>query len=394
MPDFRPIHLKKGVLCAIAEAASGTPQDPGTTVGIEFRAMSFKPDAAVLESGEYTPSLDPGDPAIGSVKGKLDFEVLLKGALAGAGILPEWAALPGCCNWQLTITAAAVPVAPEACLAGGSTTTAKLGASASATDQIYRGMPITFTGAVAGTTIITDYNGATKTATLADTMSGAIIGTTSWQIPPNVTMQPISPTTPVTDTLDFYEDGLKYRFFGCAGEMVSNWVSANQPVLKFSMTAYGFTEADVALINPTLEKTIRAPVWKGGVMTFDRLPAALKTWTFETKNTITLADNPNGPEGYDVPDITGRLAGGTLDPKKTLVATRDTIGMMRTGVTGLLHGRCGSAVGNRLAKTVARAQITSYAQGRQWRRRDQPARLSRARPGLRGADHDLLGRSG
>src|SRR5262249_50658738 len=140
-PDLRSIRLNRAVLCAIAQTDPKVATDPGTSVGIEIRNLNFTPSVNLLESGEYTPSLDPGAPAVGAVQGKLDFELLVKGSSAGPGELADWMVLAGFCNWQVTQTDTAIPDdAPEACAAGGTTTTAVLGDTASSEDQIYRGM--------------------------------------------------------------------------------------------------------------------------------------------------------------------------------------------------------------------------------------------------------------
>src|SRR5690606_5618307 len=114
---------------------------------VENFSISFNPN--VIRTNEVTGSLDGRGSIIGGMTVGFNFDAYLKGSGA-AGTAPEWGKLLKACGWAETLTASAVPAAPEACAAGGTTTTATLGASASSTADAYRGMPIDFSGAVAG----------------------------------------------------------------------------------------------------------------------------------------------------------------------------------------------------------------------------------------------------
>lgn len=76
---------------------------------------------------------------------------------------------------------------------GNTTTTLKLASGASATSDIYLGMPIQHaaigSGQIKGTSLIESYNGTSKVAVLAETLGVAAGDTTEYIIPPNVTWQ-------------------------------------------------------------------------------------------------------------------------------------------------------------------------------------------------------------
>src|SRR5574343_573140 len=96
---------------------------------------------------------------------------------ATAGTVPEWAAALLACGVDQTLIASAVTGTAQS---GGSTTTIKLAAGASATDGYYNGMTLTGTGGTNSgeSGVIIGYNGTTKIATL-DTTAGSSWDNTS-----------------------------------------------------------------------------------------------------------------------------------------------------------------------------------------------------------------------
>ncbi len=124
-----------------------------------------------------------------------------------------------------------------------------LGTSAASTDQLYRGMPLDLTGAVVASTFISDYDGATKTATVTDTLSGAPGITTNYQIPENVLYRPASINIP-SHTTYIYMDGLFYRFVGVRGSMRQAWAAGGPVRMSFAMTALFLGKSDQAVPGP------------------------------------------------------------------------------------------------------------------------------------------------
>lgn len=337
------------VLLAKIESTEGVENAPSaSTDAILIENPQIKPSARIIETNEVTGSLDGRGPIVGGMTVDLSFDVLLKGSGA-AGTAPEYGDLLKACGWAETITATAVPASAEACASGGSTTTAVLGTSASTTAQIYRGMPITFTGTVAGDSFITDYT-AGKTATLADTMGGSIVATTNYQIPINVLYKPASGSNS-TLTFYLYIDGLLYKVVGARGTFELSLDSGGIGRLKFNFQGMYLSKTDASIVTPTYDSS-RPPVFKNGVFKINRLASAINSLSLSNGNTLTNPDNPNSLEGFDPAIITARKITGNMDPAETLVATRDIMADFRAGTNRIIHARYGASTGNKVGITL------------------------------------------
>src|SRR5690606_29800308 len=176
----------------------------------------WTPTASLVQTNEVTGSLDQLGSIVGGMRVAVELDVLMRGSGA-VGMAPEWGKLLKACGWGETVTASAVPVAPEALAAGASRAEATLGTSASGTAHAYRGMPITFSGGVSGTTFIAAYDAA-KLATLTDELDGTLDAGTDYQIPANAVYAPASVSIPAL-TMYVFQDGLRARFVGCRGNV-------------------------------------------------------------------------------------------------------------------------------------------------------------------------------
>ncbi|XKH37561.1 hypothetical protein ACIU1J_19615 [Azospirillum doebereinerae] len=210
------LRSKNAALLAKIETTEGTDAAPAAgsdAVLVENPQISFNP--TIVQTNEVTGSLDSRGPIAGGMTVQITFDVLLKGS-GTAGTAPEWGKLLKAAGWAEVVTAAAVPVAPEAATAG-TASSLTLGAGASGTAQAYRGMPLLLTGnPVAGaTSFVADYT-AGKLATLTDLFGTALSVGTSYQVPVNVLYKPASVSIPSL-TFHLFMDGLKYIVAGCRG---------------------------------------------------------------------------------------------------------------------------------------------------------------------------------
>src|SRR5690242_11678592 len=115
MPALR---TRNTVILAKIETVEGTDAAPAAATDailVENVRLDFKPN--VVETNENTASLDDFGSIVGGMTAALTFDVYVKGSSA-AGTAPEWGRLLKACGWAETITAAAVPAAPEALAAG------------------------------------------------------------------------------------------------------------------------------------------------------------------------------------------------------------------------------------------------------------------------------------
>ncbi|MGF7178436.1 hypothetical protein [Azospirillum doebereinerae] len=356
------LRSKNAALLAKIETTEGTDAAPvagSDAVLVENLQISFNP--TIVQTNEVTGSLDSRGPIAGGMTVQITFDVLLKGS-GTAGTAPEWGKLLKAAGWAEVVTAAAVPVAPEAATAG-TASSLTLGAGASGTAQAYRGMPLLLTGnPVAGaTSFVADYT-AGKLATLTDLFGTALSTGTSYQVPVNVLYKPASVSIPSL-TFHLFMDGLKYIVAGCRGNATLKLQSGNIGRISFTFTGMFVSKADAPVPTGLVYDSTRPPIWKGGKALIDRGVAAMASLSVEFGNQLTNPDNPNAAEGFDPSIITARNMTGNCDPLETLVATRDSMAAFRTGTPKILHAAYGTVAGNRIGLTIPAAFYTSLAPG-------------------------------
>lgn len=356
-----PLARRKALLLAKIETTLGTDAVPvAGTDAVKVEDFTFDPNVNLVQTNEVTPSLDMSAPLVGGMRARLSFSVLLKGP-GVAGQAPEWGKLMRACAFEQVITATAVPAAPEAC-AAGSTTTATLAASAAATANQYRGMPLNITGTPAGangTYLISDYT-AGKVATLASLAGGTIGVGNNYQIPVNVLYRPTSDAS-VYQSLTFYvfRDGKRIRLTGNRGTVTLSLEAGGIGRLNFEFMGFFVDETDVALpTSPVYDSTL-PPIWRNGKMLIGRTAAAVGNFQFGANVTMEMPGNPNLTEGFDYAYNVSRDMGGEMDPLDELVATSDTMSDFRNGTQKLLLAQLGSSAGNRIAVTIPSAQYRS-----------------------------------
>ena len=346
---------RRSVILAKIEGTEGVDASPAGTdaVLVENPVPSFNPNFA--ETNEVSGSLDGQGPIASGMTMSYGFRVALKGT-GTAGVAPEWGKLMKACGIAETVTGTAVPAAPEALAAGGSAVLAVLGASAVGTAQLYRGMPIVFTGAVPGVSFISDYT-ASKNATLTDTMGGSLVATTNYQIPLNVRYQPGSTSIPSL-TIYGHHDGSVFKMVGARGTVNLTFNTAGVAYAEFNFTGIFAGYVDTA--NPTPTYDVSRPVpYKNGKFLLDRIERAISAASFNYGNNVVSSENPNKLEGYDIGEIVSRNITGQADPLLTPVATQDLITKFRAGTPMVLHGRFGETAGNRLAFTAPKILQTN-----------------------------------
>ena len=354
------IRSKNAVVLSVEEVTPGVEQVPSAATDafrVENPTIDFNPN--IVETDETTGSLDSEAPIIGGMTASIGWDVFLKGS-GDVATPPDWGELMKACAFAEVITAA-TPGAPEAAVAGGTTTSVVLGASAVSTDQIYRGMPLDLTGAVVASTFIADYDGATKTATVTDTLPGAPGITTNWQIPANILYRPASINVP-SHTVYVYMDGIRYRFVGVRGSVRLVWGAGGPARMTFAMSGLFLAKDDQAVPVQTVDSTIK-PIWRNGKMLVNRVASGLAELSLDAGVGLTNPPNPNAVEGFDPAESIRRNMTGSMDPNETLVATRDIMTDFRGGTPQILHAVIGTAVGNRAGLTIPAATYRNQTPG-------------------------------
>ncbi len=360
MPALR---ARNAALLAKIETTEGTDASPsGTTDGILCENLQINPDVKLTQTNEVTGSLDNRAPIPGGSSLGISFDVYLRGS-GSAATPPEFGKLLTACGFKEIITASAVPASAAAATAG-SATTLTLGGAVSTTAQAYRGMPILLAVNPAGgaTPFVIDYTTG-KLATLTDSFTPALDTTTTAQVPANVLYKPTSDATEIKSiTFYAYMDGVLYKVLGARGNASLSMKTGEACKISFNFTGMDGGISDASVPTPNYQNATPI-IFKGGVMTIDRLVAAVSELRFESGNNLVYPANPNAAQGFDPTIITNRDMTGTVDPLMTLVATRNIFNDFKNGTARIMHARCGQGAGNRFSFTAPSAQYTGSNPG-------------------------------
>lgn len=351
------LRTRNALLLVKIETTEGTDAVPSAAtdaVLVEVPASPLNFNPTMVETNEATGSLDPQGPIVGGLKATIQCSCYMKGS-GTAGTAPEFGTLLKACGWAETLTATAIPVAAEACQTGGTSTTAKLGATAGTTAQQYRGMPINFTGDMTASSFITDYTAA-KVATLTDTLGASPGTSTNYQIQKNALYTPSS-AAPPSVTMYLYLDGLRYIMTGARGTFKLAADAGGVGKFDFTFSGVMQSKADAALPSATFNAT-RPPIFRNGVMSYNRVASAVAQLSLDSGNQISFPDDPNIVQGFSSPIITSRKITGNINPLETLVATRDIYADFTAGTQRVIHARFGSVAGNKIGITIPQAQAT------------------------------------
>lgn len=248
----------------------------------------------------------------------------------------------------------------------GTTISATLAAPYAATAQVYRGMPVLLSGnpATPAYAFISDYT-AGRVATLTDQFGVALSATTKVSIPANALYTPTSAVIP-TASIEYYLDGVRYRFKGCRGTVKFTFDAAGACKADFTISGMFDSKADAAVPAVTYDGT-RPGMFRNSVMLLNRVATALGQVSIDMGNSLKFPDDPNQSEGFAPPEIIVRKMAGQMNPYSTLVATRDAMTDFRNGNAAIIHGRVlgGNSVrsGNRVGFTVPTGVYVDYEPG-------------------------------
>lgn len=368
------LRSRVGAVLAKIESSEGVDASPAAADAINAENVRISFDPSQIDTNEFNSSLDPLAPVVGGMKMSGSFDVYAKGS-GTPGTAPDFGKLFKACGWEQVLTATTVPSGTPQLLAAGSTTTATLGASASATAQAYRGMPLALyrnSGSDPDIEFVSNYTTG-KVATLTGLFSPALAVTDEYQVQKSALYRPTSDQSLISSfTLYFYMDGVLYKMLGCRGTFTHSVTAGGVGKFSFSFTGIfsGKTDASVPDISGYVDAT-RPPVWRNpgalshrhGVFSIDRSTYPVRTFSFDNGTPPAYVDNPNNQEGFDPAVIVRRMMKFGIDPLATLVATRDMMTTLRSGATHLIHARWGDTAGNRVAFVIPTGMQTQNNPG-------------------------------
>lgn len=288
----------------------------------------------------------------------LSFETEFAGA-GVAGTAPPYAALLKACNFSETLTAAAITGTAQA---GGSTTSIKLAAGASAVDDFYVGMSVALTGGTGSGQDgeIIDYVGSTKIATIAVAWAVAPDATSLYSIGANALYIPNSSFGTAgssSSTLYFVLDGVRHILLGARGTFKPSLVSKQIPSLQFEFTGLMGTISDVAL--PTFDFSAwQTPVALSTANTTDinilgYTGAVVESFSFDIGNEVVYRQLI-GAESVIIKD---RKVKGGFQIEATSVATKDWWTVAKNASYGVFCVKHGQTAGNIVGITGPHVQL-------------------------------------
>lgn len=351
---------------AVVESPAGTEGTPTpASNAIKVRNdIRWSPNFDVIQTDFVQASLSQSAPIAGGGSVGFTIPTFLRGSgSTGQTPVDIDALLRGCAMGQ-TITAAAV----TGSLVAGSATTATLAAGASAVDDFYKGMPLTFTsGPASGKwVIITAYNGTTKVATFSPDLTGTVpAASNGYSIPANVRYRPVSVS------LENLTAWLYQHHNNPATNSKRRRMSAGMGTFRLGMQPRGLLGIDFAFtgILPATPDDVAkptAPTYQAGQpQPFINALAYLGNeqlkftdFSFDMNNGVQQFDDPGALYGYDIAQILSRQATGRIVPNITLNSTRNAFSDFLAGTTKPLWFQWGTAAGSRVSLLFEQVQYT------------------------------------
>lgn len=353
---------RKRTLLAKIETVYGTDSAPtGAANAILCRNLDITPlEGQTVSRDLVRPFYGNSEQLPTSMYVKASFEVEMAGS-GTAGVAPAWGPLLRACGFAETILAAAHTGTAQA---GSTTTTIRLAAAASATNDIYLGDPVRTTGGTGSgqTRTIIDYDGATKTATVDSAWTVTPDATTTYSIDANVSYVPVSAGFE-SNTLYFNVDGVLHRLLGSRGTVNLGVDLDGIPVFKFEFSGIYQAVTDTAAPVVTLSAWQQPlPVNKVNtpVFTVHGLAAVAQSLSFDVGNEVVFRSLVGGAESVL---ITDRKPKGSLSIEAVNVATRDFWTIARNASLGAVVLEHGLIAGNKMRITAPRTQIVSPKYG-------------------------------
>jgi hypothetical protein len=357
------IRLKRVALKA--ESTPGVDSIAGSPVAADY--VTSMATFRMIQDSTPNPVENGGLDDAAPIPGGMRAEIVLTIPLAGSGApgtAPEWGKLLKACRMEEVITAAAVGL-PTAATAGTANTVTGT-AAFNTTAQLYRGMPLLLTGnpAAGAQDVVLDYTSG-RVMTLARTYSPVLSTSTLIQVPINVLYRPTSDDT-VGNAFTCYADlptaigatGLRHRILGCRGSWSIGLVASRPASIVIRLTGIvdGYNEA--ATIPAGYVPTKRqAPRWESGLSQVNRALMQCESMSWDMGVRTFYPENPEAPEGFNPPIITGAAPRITANPFSNTTNTPTRTGAFRAGTPVPVAAMWGSVAGNRFALSCPSAQI-------------------------------------
>jgi hypothetical protein len=311
-------------------------------------------EGVTIANDEYTGSVVKNGNVVAGKRASMSFNIKLRppggGAVPAANAFLPGRILQGAKFTELR-TPAAIPVAAEALAAGGTTTTATLGAGAAATADLYKGMAVQLLalGATlkAQLTAIRSYSAA-KVAALVETLTGAAAG--NYQIPVQLGyMRSISSTDPVLLCFQTWIGGDRWDWVDCrvTGLRIVVPVSTRDQAAypEIEVTIEGTIYATAAEAAPAVPSLGAIPLFKDGDQWLAGQAVGGSTFTIDLGISAENPPNPNTASGSDAPEVVASTASMSMTRQKYAKDVFDTMALADAQANNAFFAQWGSTSG-------------------------------------------------
>lgn len=312
--------------------------NPGIADTLSVANVSLQPNDITLDNPEYTGSVHRPGPHLIGTTWNLTYEVLLRGPgganppAAGDFILGRILRTLGMTE---SVVAAAIPAALENLGVGSTETEAVLGASATATEDLYKGLAIALPGAgvvsAASLSMIAAY-AVDKTATLAEEFDAPVSG--KWQIPKQITYLLAPTDEPPVASAKVWLGEFRYDLVGLAPSSatisfptasIAGGGGSDLPKLSltFSGDLYDYDEEDC----PDIDVSLAVPPFKDGKLMVADKPIGGSSISLDLSPRVGYRPNPNRKNGSEGATLVETRRSMTLNLNKTALSYLDIMAL-------------------------------------------------------------------
>ena len=258
--------------------------------------------------------------------------------------------------------------------AGSTSTAIVLAAAASAVDDMYLGAPLQMADIGTGfraTTLVQDYAGATKTATLPETLAGAPAAGAAYTIPAYLSYVLGTMTSaPPLLSISIWRDKKRYDYkdwrpTAFSIDMpVTNEANTVFPSIDFSGSGVPAGVADAS--SPVLPDSIlNVPVaaCRGGKFVLDRVKLGHQQLRFALNIDVAAASNQNQDQGQDGYDITSGNRSIDLDLNQMNVTDLDLETRIANQTSVPILSTWGAGAGNRFGMLLPNNVLDDFSPG-------------------------------
>jgi hypothetical protein len=337
----------------VLQSAAGTFDTP--TSSDYLNIANFRPqiDGVTVTNEEYTGSVVKNGPDVSGKRFSASFEILLRPP-GGADVPAAHAYIPGrilqAAKMTELRTTTAIPAAAEV-IAAGSTTTITLGAGATGTADLYKGLAVLLQDlgatAKAQMTAIRAYT-AGKVATLVELLSGVPVG--KYQIPKQLSyLASIAAADPSLLSMQFWFGGDRWdvRDIIVSGLRfeVPTTTSTQAQYPKIMVSIEGTIDDTATEAAPAITPAGAVPLFRDGDLWVANKAVGATTFTVDLGIRGERPPNPNEVTGDEAPQIVESTRSASMTRQRYTKSVFDVMALADAQAQHCLFAQWGSAAG-------------------------------------------------